>query len=241
MFSKKVSIKSLFMKTIVLFLFLVVVLGFPSAFGYGLGEAESSTIEINGDKLKTKTVITPEIIEEENPQFELKIQLLNSVSEESLSKVGYNLKILDSDNLILFEEDVFALDDILFLTFSPENNQDFKISGDKNSKEFWTSSGTTPIRITGLVFLDGGIYKIQTSVKMLNEQEIKTPNSLETILIIGERIPFQLIDGGENYDLEFITYFDKIENALAEAMAPNPKLPAVTVLIKDLRLMLLFI
>ncbi|KER05286.1 hypothetical protein AAA799E16_02079, partial [Marine Group I thaumarchaeote SCGC AAA799-E16] len=71
------------MKKIVLFLVLSITLGIsPNAFGYGLGDADSSIIEINGEKLKIKTVITPEVIEEENSQFELKIQLLNSVSEE---------------------------------------------------------------------------------------------------------------------------------------------------------------
>lgn len=201
------------MKKTASFLFLALALGFsPVVFGYGLGDAESGIIEINGNKLKINTAITPEIIEEENPQFDLKIQLINSVSEEPLSNVGYTLKILDSDNVVFFEENVFTSDDALFLTFSPEKNQDFQISGNKNNKEFWMSSEGSSLDVSGPVFLDGGIYKIQASVKILDEKEIEVSDSFETILIIGEIIPFQIVDGGENYELEFITYFDKIEN-----------------------------
>ncbi|KFM20261.1 blue copper domain-containing protein [Marine Group I thaumarchaeote SCGC AAA799-P11] len=212
------------MKKIVLFLVLSITLGIsPNAFGYGLGDAESSIIEINGEKLKIKTVITPEVIEEENSQFELKIQLLNSVSEEPVSNVGYHLKILDSDDMVLFEEYVFALDEFLFLTFNPNENSDFQFLGDKNSQEFWTSSSNSPLSVSGPVFLDGGIYKIQTSVKMLNEQDVKISNNFETILIIGEIVPFQITDEGKNYDLEFITYFDKIEDIIFDKQLNSVK------------------
>ena len=199
------------MKKTALFLILSLFLSTsPTAFGYGLGNAESSIVEINGDKLKIKTEIFPEIIEDENPQFDLKIQLLNSVSEELLSEIGYDLRILDSGGMILFEEDIFTSDETLSLTFTPKN-EDFKIQGSKDTKGFWTSSVESPLQISGPIFLDGGIYKIQANVKILNDEKIEIPTVFETILIIGEIIPFQIIDAGKNYDLEFITYFDKIE------------------------------
>lgn len=201
------------MKKIAIFLILSIFLGIsPNAFGYGLGDAESSTVEINGVKLKLKTAITPEIIDEKNPQFDLKIQLLNSNSEEPISNIGYELKILDSDNVVLFEEHVSALDEFLFLTFTPETNSDFQIFGEKNAQDFWISSSDSPLLVSGPIFLDGGIYKIQTNVKILNGQEIETSDNFETILIIGEIIPFQILNDGKNYDLELITYFDTIKN-----------------------------
>lgn len=200
------------MKKMVLFLIVSVVAGIlPNAFGYGLGDAESSTIEIEDNKLKIKTTITPEIIDEENPQFDLKIELLDSDSEKHFSNVGYNLKILDSGDMVLFEDDVFTSDQTLFLNFKPEEKQNFQISGDKNDEGFWIASQDSSLRVSGPAFLDGGIYKIQTSIKMLQEQEIEVPNTLETILIIGEIIPFQVTDNEEKHDLEFISYFDKIE------------------------------
>jgi len=201
------------MKKIVMFTVLGLLIGIPiQVFGYGLGDAESNVIELNDTKLKMKTVITPEIIEEENHQFDLKIELLNSASEELISNVGYHLKILNSDDKILFEEKVQTYDTKLFLKFKAKDQQEFDFSGEKNEKNFWISSSTSPLKITGPIFLEGGIYKIQTSIEILEEKEIQETNSLETILIIGEIIPFQVKDRGEAYEIRFITYFDKIEN-----------------------------
>ena len=183
----------------------------PLAFGYGLGDAESSIIEINDKKLKLKTIISPEIIDQNNPNFNIQIELLDSLSEESFSKINYELKILDSNDVLLFENKIHA-DDILSINFKPQKQQDFEIIGEKNNNQFWQTSNNDPLEITGPVFLEGGIYKIQASVKTLGNQEIQTSNSFETILIIGEIIPFQITDNGVKYDLRFITYFDTIEN-----------------------------
>lgn len=184
----------------------------PHAFGYGLGDAESQIVEIDDKKLKLKTIISPEIIDQNNPRFNVQIELLDSISEELFSDISYDLKILDSNDMILFENKIHATNDKLSINFTPQKQQDFEIVGEKIDNQFWLSSNNDPLEITGPIFLEGGIYKIQASVKTLENQEIQTPNSFETILIIGEIIPFQITDDGIDYNLRFITYFDTIKN-----------------------------
>lgn len=192
---------------------MAIVVGVPNqVFGYGLGDAESSVMEINEKKLKMKTVLSPEVIEEQNHEFDLKVELLDSISGEAISNVGYNFKILDSDDVVLFDDKIFTKDEILLLNFKAKEQENFEFIGEKNDKEFWTSSKSQSLLIEGPVFLNGGIYKIQTTVKFLENSEIQQQNLFETTLIIGEIIPFRVIDGGVGHDLRFITYFDKIEN-----------------------------
>lgn len=201
------------MKKLILFLIFNMILFVPlQASGYGLGDAESQTVTIEGQKLKMKTIITPEIIDESNPEFNLKIELLDTVSGDLLSGIGGTVKILNSENSILFENDMYSSDSIITMNFKPEEKQSFDISGDKYGDQFWLSSTASPTTVIGPVFLDGGIYKIQINVKMLENNTIQTPNMFETILIIGEVIPFQVYDNKIKHDLRFITYFDTIEN-----------------------------
>lgn len=203
------------MKTLFIFLVFTIIISIPlQVYGYGLGDAESPVLEINDKKLKFKTKISPEIIDQENSKFDLKIELLDSVSEKVYSKIGIDLKILDSNDLILFEDKFYSSSNSLSVNFTPQDQQNFNILGDQNDDGFWLLSDATPLEITGPIFLNGGIYKIQASIKILEDQEIQVPNSLETILIIGEIIPFQVTDDGINHDLRFITYFDTIENLI---------------------------
>ena len=200
------------MKKIVLLLIVSVFVGsIPDIFGYGLGDAESSTIEIGDKKVKIKTTISPEIIAEQDPQFELKVELLDSVSEELFSNIGYNLKILDNDDTVLFDEKVLASEKSLYVNLKPEETEKLEISSNKDNRGFWISSEEQPIQVSGPIFVTGGIYKIQANILLLENQELET-NTLETILIIGEIIPFQIIDDGKEHNLEFISYFDRIEN-----------------------------
>ena len=131
-----------FKKIAALFSMTILAISLPGiVFGYGLGDAESQILKINGNSYKIKTTISPEIIENQNQEFSFRVELIDASSEILAKNVDYSIKILDEKNKILFDADVGTNDDKLILTVISENKNDFSFSQEQNSGKWKMENG----------------------------------------------------------------------------------------------------
>ena len=145
-----------------------------TAFGYGLGDAESQNLQINDASYKIKTTISPEIIENQTQEFSLSIELIDASTDTLVKNVDYSMKILDEKDNVVFDANVGTNDEKLALVMISENTNDFSFSQEQVS-ELWETSISNPLEITGPIFLEGEFtkYKLLSCQLVINSSLMK--------------------------------------------------------------------
>ena len=59
--------------------------------------------------------------------------------------------------------------------------------------------------------MQGGLVKVNVNILSIDSESLPRPPLFETLLTIGEYIPFEITSNNKKYDLMFATYFDKID------------------------------
>ncbi len=192
-----------------LFLFIFILSSFSSAYAHGLGTVESDIQFFNDNYFKVKVQTTPDVLTGDESEIGFKIMTINHDQNNIVSNIEYFINILDPKT---------GKSILSFNGYSPDNSFNAKIipssqvsiSGDEAENDFWIGSNSNPLIIEAPLFTQGGLVQVNIDILSINSESIPRPPSFETLLTIGEYIPFEItID--KKYDLMFATYFDKID------------------------------
>ncbi len=84
-------------------------------------------------------------------------------------------------------------------------------SGETNENGAWMGSNLDILEINAPLFLQGGLIQVNVTILSINGETISQNSTFETLLTIGEYIPFEITFDDETFDFMFATYFDKID------------------------------
>ena len=189
---------------------LVLVFGtVQSAHAHGLGSVESDIIFFNDNFYKVKVQTTPDVLHGNESEIGFEISTINHDANSVVSDVEYLIDIVDPEtgNSILSFSG-YSPNESFNAKIVPKN--EINISGDKTNDDFWIGTDQNPLTIEAPLFMQGGLIQVNVEVLSINSESLPRPPVFETLLTIGEYIPFEVtID--KKYDLMFATYFDKID------------------------------
>jgi len=199
------------MNTILFLIFsFVLVFGtIQSVYGHGLGSVESDIEFFNDNFYKVKVQTTPDVLHGNESEIGFKISTINHDDESVVSNIEYLIDIINPEN----GESILS-----FYAYSPNEsfsakiipNPEINFSGDKTTDDFWIGILNDPLKIEAPLFMQGGLVQVNTKILSIDSESIPRPPVFETLLTIGEYIPFE-INSDKKYDLMFATYFDKID------------------------------
>ena len=196
--------------TLLLIFSLVLVFGtVQSAHAHGLGSVESDIIFFNDNFYKVKVQTTPDVLHGNESEIGFEISTINHDANSVVSDVEYLIDIVDPEtgNSILSFSG-YSPNESFNAKIVPKN--EINISGDKTNDDFWIGTDQNPLTIEAPLFMQGGLIQVNVEVLSINSESLPRPPVFETLLTIGEYIPFEVtID--KKYDLMFATYFDKID------------------------------
>jgi len=192
------------------FLFIFVIGTIQSVHAHGLGTVESDIHFFNDNFFKVKVQTTPDVLSGNESEIGFEITTINHDQDSVISNIEYFVEILDPKT----NEAILS-----FNGYSPDNSFNSKIipssavsiSGDKTENDFWIGSNQNPLIIEAPLFIQGGLVQVNVDILSINSEYIPRPPSFETLLTIGEYIPFEITSNNKKYDLMFATYFDKID------------------------------
>jgi len=196
--------------------FLVIVFSFIFIFGtiqsvyaHGLGSVESDIQFFNENFFKVKVETNPDVLNGDESEIGFKISTINHDQEIIVSNIEYFVNVLNpetGDSILSFN--AYGPNESFNAKIIPKNQIDF--SGDRTSDDFWIGSYDKPLTIEAPLFMNGGLVQVDVKILSINSELLPRPPVFETLLTIGEYIPFE-IDSDKKYDLMFATYFDKID------------------------------
>ena len=180
-----------------------------SVYGHGLGSVESNIVFFNDNFYKIKVQTTPDVLHGNESEIGFEISTINHDENSIVSDVEYLIEIVDpetSNSILSFNG--YSPDESFLAKIIPKN--EINISGDHTSGDFWIGTDQNPLTIEAPLFMQGGLIQVNVEVLSINSESLPRPPVFETLLTIGEYIPFEVtID--KKYDLMFATYFDKID------------------------------
>ena len=194
-----------------IFVALVIIGGFSEiAYGHGLGNVESDILFFNDSFFKIKVKTTPDVLSGNETEIGFEISTINDDQKTLVSNVEYGVEIFDaqSGNLLL-SFDAFSSDDHFNAKIIPDSVVNF--SGETNENGAWIGSNLDILEINAPLFLQGGLIQVNVTILSINGDTISQNSTFETLLTIGEYIPFEIIFDDETFDFMFATYFDKID------------------------------
>jgi plastocyanin len=200
------------MNSIILLLIFSIVLVFgtiQSAHAHGLGSVESNIQFFNDNFYKLKVQTNPDVLHGNESEIGFKILTINHDENNIVSNIEYFIDIVDpetGDSVLSFNG--YSPDESFNAKIIPKN--EINISGDRISDDFWIGMGKTPLIIEAPLFMQGGLVQVNVEILSINSEPIPSPPLFETLLTIGEYIPFE-VTADKKYDLMFATYFDKID------------------------------
>ena len=200
------------MNSIILLLIFSIVLVFgtvQSAHAHGLGSVESNIQFFNDNFYKVKVQTNPDVLHGNESEIGFKILTINHDENNIVSNIEYFIDIVDpetGDSVLSFNG--YSPDESFNAKIIPKN--EINISGDRISDDFWIGMGKTPLIIEAPLFMQGGLVQVNVEILSINSEPIPSPPLFETLLTIGEYIPFE-VTADKKYDLMFATYFDKID------------------------------
>ena len=192
-----------------LFTAIFILTSFQSVYAHGLGTVESDIQFFNDSYFKVKVQTTPDVLTGNESEIGFKITTINHDQNSIVSDIEYFVNISDpktGESLLSFN--AYSPDELFYAKIIPMPK--VSISGDKTDNEFWIGSLDNPLLIEAPLFIHGGLVQVDVDILSINSESIPRPPSFETLLTIGEYIPFE-ITADVKYDLMFATYFDKID------------------------------
>jgi plastocyanin len=196
--------------TLLLIFSLILVFGtVQSVYGHGLGSVESDIQFINENFYKVKVQTTPDVLHGNESEIGFELSTINHDEESVISNIEYLIDVVNPEN----GESILS-----FKAYSPNESFSAKIipknlinfSGDKTMDDFWIGTSNDPLKIEAPLFIQGGLIQVNVKILSIDSESIPRPPVFETLLTIGEYIPFE-INSDKKYDLMFATYFDKID------------------------------
>ena len=180
-----------------------------SVYGHGLGSVESNIVFFNDNFYKIKVQTTPDVLHGNESEIGFEISTINHDENSIVSDVEYLIEIVDpetSNSILSFNG--YSPDESFLAKIIPKN--EINVSGDHISGDFWIGTVQNPLTIEAPLFMQGGLVQVNVEILSINSESLPRPPLFETLLTIGEYIPFEVtID--KQYDLMFATYFDKID------------------------------
>jgi plastocyanin len=199
------------MNTILFLIFsLVLVFGtVQSVYGHGLGSVESDILFFNDNFYKIKVQTTPDVLHGNESEIGFEISTINHDEDNVVSNIEYLIDIVNPENgESILSFNAYSPNESFSAKIVPKNVINF--SGDKTNGAFWIGTDQNPLTIEAPLFMQGGLIQVNVEVLSINSESLPRPPVFETLLTIGEYIPFEVtID--KKYDLMFATYFDKID------------------------------
>ena len=199
------------MNTILFLIFsLVLVFGtVQSVYGHGLGSVESDILFFNDNFYKVKVQTTPDVLHGNESEIGFEISTINHDEDNVVSNIEYLIDIVNPENgESILSFNAYSPNESFSTKIVPKNVINF--SGDKTNDDFWIGTDQNPLTIEAPLFMQGGLIQVNVEVLSINSESLPRPPVFETLLTIGEYIPFEVtID--KKYDLMFATYFDKID------------------------------
>ena len=195
--------------TLLLICSLILVFGtVQSVYGHGLGSVESDIIFFNDSFYKVKIQTTPDVLHGNESEIGFKISTINHDEDNVVSNIEYLIDIVNPENgESILSFNAYSPNESFSTKIVPKNVINF--SGDKTNDDFWIGTDQNPLTIEAPLFMQGGLIQVNVEVLSINSKSLPRPPVFETLLTIGEYIPFEVtID--KKYDLMFATYFDKI-------------------------------
>ena len=184
------------------------------AFAGGSGSAESDILFIDGRYMSLHIATDPPILEGGEEYVALSVTLMDADLDppEPIPDVAYSLEIKNGDGNTLLELDAYSPGKSSTLNVIPDA-EGVEISGETDAIGTWLASPDSPLMVRAPLFLEGGIVDILVTVRSIGAEPIQTVggSTFETAFSMGERIPFTVDIDGTPTDLEFVTYFDRID------------------------------
>jgi hypothetical protein len=180
-----------------------------SVHAHGLGSVESDIQFFNDNFFKVKVQTNPDVLHGNESEIEFKILTINHDEDVVVPNVEYFVDVINPENgesILSFNG--YSPNESFNAKIIPKNQIDF--SGDKTSNDFWMGSLENPLTIEAPLFTNGGLVQVNVKILSLDSESLPRPPTFETLLTIGEYIPFE-IDSEKKFDLMFATYFDKID------------------------------
>ena len=180
-----------------------------SVYGHGLGSVESNIVFFNDNFYKIKVQTTPDVLHGNESEIGFEISTINHDENSIVSDVEYLIEIVDpetSNSILSFNG--YSPDESFLAKIIPKN--EINVSGDHISGDFWIGTVQNPLTIEAPLFMQGGLVQVNVEILSINSESIPRPPKFETLLTIGEYIPFE-ITADKKYNLMFATYFDKID------------------------------
>jgi len=199
-------------KYLVVGLSLLIVAGSVNvAFGHGLGTVESELLYINENYLKVKVETNPDVLEGNESEIDFDITTINDDTSELVSNVEYKIEILNGANGdLLLEFNAYSPDDKLSTQIIPNESETFQ--GEKTESGSWIGQKQSPLVIEAPLFVRGGLVQVNVTILSIDSEPVSGSETIfETLLTIGEYIPFEITHDDTVYDFLFATYFDRIE------------------------------
>ena len=180
-----------------------------SVYGHGLGSVESNIVFFNDNFYKIKVQTTPDVLHGNESEIGFEISTINHDDESVVSNIEYLIDIVNPENgESILSFNAYSPNESFSTKIVPKNVINF--SGDKTNDDFWIGTDQNPLTIEAPLFMQGGLIQVNVEVLSINSESLPRPPVFETLLTIGEYIPFEVtID--KKYDLMFATYFDKID------------------------------
>ena len=196
--------------SIFILLSIIIIFGtIQSAYAHGLGSVESDIQFFNENFFKVKVETNPDVLHGDESEIGFKISTINHDEERIVSNIEYLIEIVNpetGESILSFNG--YSSNDSFNAKIIPKNQIDF--SGDKTSNDFWMGNSEKPLTIEAPLFMQGGLVQVNAKILSLDSESLPRPPVFETLLTIGEYIPFE-INSDKKYDLMFATYFDKID------------------------------
>jgi len=192
-----------------LFSIIFILTSFQSAYAHGLGTVESDIQFFNDSYFKIKVQTTPDVLSGNESKIGFKITTINHDQNNTVSDIEYFVNVSNpktGESKLSFN--AYSPDDSFYAQIIPTST--VSILGDTTKNEFWIGSRQNPLLIEAPLFIHGGLVQVDVDILSINSESIPRPPSFETLLTIGEYIPFE-ITADTKYDLMFATYFDKID------------------------------
>ncbi len=193
----------------IFFMLIITISSIDIAYGHGLGNVESDVLFFNDSFYKVKVQTTPDVLSGNESTIGFKISTINDDENTPVSDVEYHVEIFDgqtSDLLLSF--DAYSPGDSFNATVIPDSVVDF--SGDTTESGSWIGSNNN-LEIKTPLFLQGGLVQVNVSILSINGESIPAYSNFETLLTIGEYIPFEVNLDDTSFDFMFATYFDRID------------------------------
>ena len=196
-----------------------------NAFSDGLFEENLPPASVGDREASLYTKINPPILtsdSKENTFFELR--LFDAKTDETIKFVSYFITV-EKDGQLLMRDLFHSPEGPLKLKINPTTSGSVNVFG--STEPFlggWTSE-TGDITINGPLLLEGGLYHFAIEIFGIDSpRNIFTPDKaprFDSWLSVGDVYRDDIMDGGKNYNITLISYYDQIQKFKYDSQESN--------------------